>query len=63
MSESDPTGYGESPDTADANSTGNLVDGTPGDDRSDGGEADTVLLTDDEAQRDDDVLRPGNDAG
>ena len=69
MSENDPSGYGESPDTADAKSTENLVDGTPGNDRSDGGEQDTapagdaVLVTDDEAQRDDDVTRPGNDAG
>ena len=63
MSEHESTGYGESPDTADADSTENMVDGTPGDDRSDGGEQDTVLLTDDEAQRDDGVVRPGNDAG
>lgn len=65
MTQSDNTGYHESPDTADAdaNSTENMVDGTPGNDRSDGGEADTVLLTDDEAQRDDDVVRPGNAVG
>ena len=29
-------------------------------DRSDGGEKDTVLTTDDDAQRDDSVARPGN---
>ena len=63
MTESGRTGYHESPDTADADSTENLVDGTPGNDRSDGGEKDAVLLTDDEAQRDDDVLRPGNSVG
>jgi hypothetical protein len=62
MSENDRTGYGESPDTADADATENLVDGTPGNDRTDGGEQDTVLVTDDEAQRDDDVARPGNAA-
>ena len=61
MSEDDRTGYHESPDTADADSTENLVDGTPGNDRSDGGEKDAVLLTDDEAQRDDGVVRPGNE--
>ena len=59
MSENDHTGYQESPDTADADS--NLISGRTGDNRSDGGEQDTVLLTDDEAQRDDSVARPGND--
>ena len=63
MTEGSRTGYGESPDTADAPSGENLIDGTPGEDRSDGGEQDTVLVTDDEAQRDDDVTRPGNSAG
>jgi hypothetical protein len=58
MSESDRTGYGESPDTADADE--NLIDGQTGDNASDGGESDTVLVTDDEAQRDDSVARPGN---
>jgi hypothetical protein len=58
MSENEPSGYGDSPDTADADE--NLVDGQTGDNASDGGEADTVLLTDDEAQRDDEVTRPGN---
>lgn len=58
MSESDPTGYGESPDTADAN----LVDGTPGNDPADGGEQDITLTTDDDAQRDDLPARPGNTA-
>ena len=63
MSEGSSTGYGESIDTGDAPSAENLVDGTPGNDRSDGGERDTVLVTDDDAQRDDDVTRPGNSAG
>ena len=58
---SDPTGYRESPDTTDGPSADNLVDGTPGHDRSDGGERDGVTLTtDDDAQRDDQVERPGN---
>ena len=60
MSEHDHTGYHESPDTADADE--NLIDGRTGDNPSDGGEEDTVLLTDDEAQRDDSVARPGNTA-
>ena len=60
MSEGSSTGYGESLDEANAPSEENLVDGTPGNDRPDGGEQDTVLLTDDEAQRDDEVTRPGN---
>ena len=61
MSENDHTGYQESADTADADS--NLISGRTGDNRSDGGEQDTVLVTDDEAQRDDSVARPGNAAG
>jgi hypothetical protein len=61
MTESDSTGYQESPDTADADE--NLIDGQTGDTASDGGEQDTVLLTDDEAQRDDSVARPGNAVG
>jgi hypothetical protein len=60
MSESDRTGYHESPDTADADE--NLIDGRTGDNTADGGEQDTVLLTDEEAQRDDSVARPGNSA-
>jgi hypothetical protein len=60
MTEGSRTGYGESIETGDAPSPDNLIDGTPGNDRSDGGEQDTVLLTDDEAQRDDEVTRPGN---
>jgi hypothetical protein len=60
MSENERTGYHESPDTADADE--NLVDGRTGDNPSDGGEQDTVLVTDEAAQRDDDVARPGNSA-
>ncbi|RBY82777.1 hypothetical protein [Blastococcus sp. TF02A-26] len=61
MSESQSTGYGESPDTADSNE--NLIDGRTGDNASDRGEQDTATLTtDDEAQRDTSVVRGGNDA-
>ena len=61
MTESDRTGYNESPDTADSDE--NLIDGRTGDNASDRGEADTTTLTtDDEAQRDDSVVRGGNDA-
>jgi hypothetical protein len=63
MSEPDNSGYRESPDTTDGPSASNLVDGVPGEDRSDGGERDEVTLTTDEdAQRDDSVVRGGNEA-
>ena len=62
MTESQPTGYRESHDTTDANSGTNLVDGTPGNEASDRGELDTTLTTDDDAQEDDAVARPGNSA-
>ena len=55
---SEPTGYHESADTADTDE--NLIDGKTGDDVHDKGAADTVLTTDDEAQRADSVARPGN---
>ena len=58
MSQSDDTGYGESPDTTNGPSRSELVDGAPGEDRSDGDEG--TLTTDDEAQRDDGLIRPGN---
>lgn len=60
MTDPDRTGYHESPDTEDADD--NLIDGRTGENRSDGGEQDTVLLTDEDAQRDDSVARPGNSA-
>jgi hypothetical protein len=60
MSESDSTGYRESPDTTNGPSNSNMVDGVPGEDRSDGSERDATLTTDDDAQRDDGVVRPGN---
>ncbi|WP_448641444.1 hypothetical protein [Geodermatophilus sp. URMC 63] len=62
MSESDSSGYRESPDTTDGPSESNLVDGVPGEDRRDGGEDDVTLTTDDDAQRDDSVVRGGNEA-
>ena len=61
MSESDSTGYGESPDTTNGPTNTNMVDGVPGEDRTDGGEGDEVsLTTDEDAQRDDGLIRPGN---
>ncbi|MGY1706766.1 hypothetical protein ACI79C_19535 [Geodermatophilus sp. SYSU D00697] len=60
MSESDHTGYRESPDTTNGPTNSNMVDGVPGEDRADGGEQDTTLTTDDDAQRDDGIVRPGN---
>jgi hypothetical protein len=58
MSEPDPTGYRESPDTSD----GPVAPGEeqlPGDS---GETSDVPLTTDSEAQRDDSVMRPGNTA-
>jgi hypothetical protein len=53
MSESDPTGYGESADTS---------DGPVAEDQTDGGaEGSATLTTDDDAQQDDGVVRPGNE--
>jgi hypothetical protein len=57
MSESDPTGYRESPDT---------TDGPVGQDQTDGPghavpEGDAPLTTDEDAQADDGVVRPGNE--
>ncbi len=61
MSDTDNTGYRESPDTTDGPTNTNMVDGTLGEDRSDGGERDEVsLTTDEDAQRDDSTIRPGN---
>jgi hypothetical protein len=61
MSESDDTGYRESPDTTDGPTNTGMVDGDPGEDPSDGGGPDEVTLTtDDDAQRDDGTVRPGN---
>jgi hypothetical protein len=53
MSESDNTGYRESPDTTD----GPVA---PGGEQLEGGAGDATLTTDDDAQRDDSLARPGN---
>ena len=58
MSESDRTGYRESPDTTDGPVT-------PGEEQVDGDSAqgdEVTLTTDGDAQRDDSILRPGNAA-
>lgn len=52
MSESDPTGYRESPDTTDGPVAEDQTGDTPA--------ADVALTTDDDAQSDDGVVRPGN---
>jgi hypothetical protein len=62
MSESDTSGYRESPDTTDGPTSTNMVDGVTGENRSDGGERDVTLTTDDDAQRDESVVRGGNEA-
>jgi hypothetical protein len=54
MSESDPTGYRESPDTTD----GPVAEDQTGD----GAEGDATLTTDADAQRDEGIVRPGNAA-
>jgi hypothetical protein len=63
MSEADGTGYGESSDTGDGPVAQDQA--TQGDGSGDGsGEgAEVTLTTDEDAQDDDSVLRPGNDAG
>lgn len=53
MSESDPTGYRESPDTTD----GPVADDQTGDAEP----GDVTLTTDDDAQKDDGIVRPGNE--
>ena len=54
MSEADPTGYNDSPDTTDdAAAPAEQDAATPA--------SDTTLTTDDDAQRDDGVVRPGNE--
>jgi hypothetical protein len=55
MSESDPTGYRESPDTSDGPVGEDQDGGTPVE--QDG----ATLTTDEEAQREDSVMRPGNE--
>ncbi|WP_167760601.1 hypothetical protein [Blastococcus sp. CT_GayMR16] len=55
MTEPESTGYEDSPDTA---------DGPVGEDQTDDGpEGSATLTTDEDAQADDGVVRPGNDPG
>ncbi len=49
MTEPDSSGYHDSPATSDPD--GDLVDGTPGHDRGDGGERYDTLTTADESHR------------
>ena len=57
MSESNPTGYEDAPDTADGPVEDDQQDSPPGA----AGDDDATLTTDSEAQRDDSVMRPGNE--
>lgn len=58
MSETDPTGYGESAETTDGEvGPGGVQQEGP---ESVGPESEATLTTDDEAQEDDGVVRPGN---
>jgi hypothetical protein len=52
MSEPEPTGYRESPDTTDGPVAEDQTGDTP--------EGNATLTTDDDAQHDDGVVRPGN---
>jgi hypothetical protein len=54
MSEPESTGYRESPDTTDGPVTEDQI--------GDGPEGDATLTTDDDAQHDDGIARPGNTA-
>jgi hypothetical protein len=60
MSESYPSGYGDSPDTSDGAVAAGAeqVEGAD----NDGSDAGPTLTTDDDAQRDESVARPGNDS-
>ena len=53
---SDPTGYGESPDTTD----GPVAEDQTGGNQAGDAEEGATLTTDDEAQHDDGIVRPGN---
>jgi hypothetical protein len=55
------TGYRESPDTTDGPANTGMADDVPGEARPVGDEQDAVTLTTDEdAQRDEGTVRPGN---
>ena len=53
MSEPDPSGYGDSPDTSD-------TDGVQPQNAAEDG-SDATLTTDQDAQREDSIMRPGNE--
>ena len=57
MSESDPTGYQDSPDTTD----GDVGPGGAQQGSADTAGNDATLTTDDDAQQDDGIVRPGNE--
>jgi hypothetical protein len=59
MSESDPTGYRESPDTSDGPVADDQIDG-PVEAGAPGAEGGPTLTTDEDAQDDDGLIRPGN---
>jgi hypothetical protein len=60
MSESDPSGYRDSPDTSDGAVTAGAEQAQNAE--NDGPERTATLTTDDDAQRDESVARPGNDS-
>ena len=61
MSESESsTGYRESPDTTDGPTNTGTAEGAPGEAGAAGEQDDVTLTTDDDAQRDDGTVRPGN---
>jgi hypothetical protein len=59
MTEPESTGYQDSPDTTDP-AGAPATDGTDTTDATDA--ADATLTTDDDAQSDDGIVRPGNEA-
>ncbi len=61
MSESESsTGYRESPDTTDGPTNTGTAGSAPGEARPAGEQDDVTLTTDDDAQRDEGTVRPGN---
>ena len=54
---SEPTGYQDSPDTGDGDVGREQVEGQ----QADNNQGSAALTTDDEAQQDDGVMRPGNE--
>ena len=61
MSESESnTGYRESPDTTDGPTNTGTAGGAPDEAQPAGEQDDVTLTTDDDAQRDEGTVRPGN---